>query len=66
MILAVDEQGNVREGNLKLPLFWIYYPEARQLFANAECFNRSNDSERRSFDDIFQKRLFTSYIFMKM
>ncbi len=63
MILAVDEQGNVREGNLKLPLFWIYYPEARQLLANAECFNRSNDSERRSFDDIFQKRLFTSYIF---
>jgi len=54
MILAVDEQGNVREGNLKLPLFWIYYPEARQLLANAECFNRSNDSERRSFDDIFQ------------
>lgn len=63
MILAVDEQGNVREGNLKLPLFWIYYPEARQLLANAEVYNRYNDSERRSFDDIFQKRIFTSYIF---
>ncbi|HRU61078.1 MAG TPA: gliding motility protein GldN, partial [Bacteroidia bacterium] len=41
----------------------IYYPEARKLFANAEVFNRSNDAERRSFDDIFQKRLFASYIY---
>ncbi|REJ85040.1 MAG: gliding motility protein GldN [Bacteroidetes bacterium] len=63
MIFAVDEFGNVREGNIKTPLFWIYYPEARKLLANAEAFNRENDAERRSFDDIFQKRMFSSYIF---
>lgn len=63
LIYAVDQDGNVREGNIKIPLFWIYYPEARKLFANAEVFNRSNDAERRSFDDIFQKRLFASYIY---
>ncbi|MEY4594484.1 MAG: hypothetical protein RIQ47_894 [Bacteroidota bacterium] len=63
LVFAVDENGNVREGNQRISLFWIYYPEARQLFANTETFNRYNDSERRSFDDIFQKRLFSSYIY---
>ena len=63
LMFAIDEAGNVREGNLKVALFWIYYPEARKLFANAEVFNRENDAERRSFDDIFQKRLFGSYIY---
>jgi gliding motility associated protien GldN len=63
LIYAVDEKGEIREGNIKIPLFWIYYPEARKLLANAEVFNRQNDAERRSFDDIFQKRLFGSYVY---
>jgi gliding motility associated protien GldN len=58
-----DDQGNIREGALKKPIYWIYYPEARPILANAETFNRFNDAERRSFDDVFQKRMFTSYIF---
>ena len=62
MIYAVDQYGNIREGNIKVPLFWVYYPEARQLLANAEVFNRVNDAERRSFDDLFQKRMFASYV----
>lgn len=45
-----------------MPLFWIYYPEARPVFANAEVYNRHNDSERRTLEDIFWKRQFGSYI----
>jgi gliding motility associated protien GldN len=45
------------------PLFWIYYPEARSIFANAEVFNRQNDAERKTLEDIFWKRMFGSYIF---
>jgi gliding motility associated protien GldN len=45
------------------PLFWIYYPEARPILAKAEVFNFKNGAERRSFDDIFWKRLFASYIY---
>lgn len=63
LMYAVDETGNIREGNLKMPLFWIYYPEARKLLANAEVFNRENDAERMSFDDLFTKRMFGSYIY---
>lgn len=63
LIFEVDEFGNTREGALRIPIFWIYYPEARKILANVECFNRFNDAERRTYDDIFQKRLFSSYIF---
>ena len=44
------------------PLFWIYFPEARPVFANQDVFMRHNDAERRTFDDIFWKRMFSSYI----
>ena len=45
------------------PLFWIYYPEARPILAKAEVFNFRNGAERRSYDDIFWKRLFASYVY---
>jgi gliding motility associated protien GldN len=44
------------------PIFWLYYPECRYVFKNWEVFNRENDAERRSFESIFWKRQFTSYI----
>jgi gliding motility associated protien GldN len=43
-------------------VFWIYYPEARELLASNEVFNPYNDSQRMSFDDLFIKRYFNSYI----
>lgn len=43
-------------------LFWLYFPECRYVFANWDSFNRFNDAERRSFDDLFQKRLFSSTV----
>jgi gliding motility associated protien GldN len=46
----------------KNKLFWIYFPEARPVFANAEVFNMHNGSERRTYDDVFWKRKFGSYI----
>ena len=45
------------------PLFWIYFPEARSVLARAEVFNRKNGAERRTYDDIFWKRMFSSYIY---
>lgn len=45
------------------PLFWIYFNEARPLFSKNEIFNRQNAAERRTFDDIFFKRMFSSIIY---
>jgi gliding motility associated protien GldN len=43
--------------------FWIYFPELRPLLAKEEVFNKHNDAERMTFDDLFWKRQFSSYIF---
>ena len=45
-----------------IPAFWIYFPEARHVFVNKEAMNRHNSATGLSYDDIFIKRLFTSYI----
>ena len=43
-------------------LFWLYYPGCRNWFAKYQCFNPYNDAEWRTFDEIFHKRQFSSYI----
>lgn len=53
-----DAPGTYRSG---IP-FWIYFPEFRDLFSKTDVFNTKNDAERRTFDDIFWKRKFSSYI----
>ena len=56
----IDDKGDVRGND---PLFWIYYPEARPILARAEVFNIKNGAEKRSYDDVFLKRLFASYVY---
>ena len=44
-------------------LFWIPYDEnLRNVLVNAPYFNRNNSAMRLSYDDIFSKRIFDSYI----
>ncbi len=56
-----DEGGEEAEVR-KSWVFWIYFPEVRRILANHEVFNNANDAERKTFDDIFFKRMFSSYI----
>ena len=45
-------------------LFWIYFPECRNLFAKNEMFNLKNGSAgRMTYDDVFMKRMFSSYVY---
>lgn len=44
------------------PAFWIYFPEARHLLVTKAAVNRTNDLAGLSYDDIFMKRIFSSYI----
>jgi gliding motility associated protien GldN len=46
----------------RVRLFWVYFPEARKVLANTACFNDFNDAQRITFDDLFFKRRFSSYI----
>ena len=41
---------------------WFFFPDLRAEMAANEVFNPHNDAHRMSFDDIFLKRMFSSYI----
>ena len=43
-------------------VFWVYFPSCRPYFARNDVYNFKNDAERRSLDDIFWKRQFSSLI----
>jgi len=43
--------------------FYVYFPACRPYFAKHEVFNVKNDSERRTFEDIFWKRQFASTVY---
>jgi gliding motility associated protien GldN len=45
------------------PLFWVYYPDARKLLSNEKVFNSGNDASPLSWEDMFEMRYFTSYIY---
>lgn len=48
----------------KQPLFWAPYDNAtRTVLVQAPFYNRNNTSNRLSYDDVFLKRLFDSYIY---
>ena len=54
-----DEQGEFKGYK---PLFWFYFPDCRNYFSKFRCYNPYNDSEWRTYEEVFQKRIFGSYI----
>lgn len=56
---VLDELGNFRYFK---PLFWIYYPEARQALARHRVFNPWNDASNLSWEDWLEMRFFDSWI----
>lgn len=64
-IIGIAPMVKPKAGGLNLdyqPAFWIYFPDARQVLATKEAISRNNDATGLSFDDVFMKRIFASYI----
>jgi gliding motility associated protien GldN len=59
-VIIIDDPGSGRFSYK--PLFWLSYADCRNYFAQNKCYNPYNDADRRNFDEIFQKRFFSSYI----
>ncbi|MGB1017634.1 MAG: gliding motility protein GldN, partial [Chitinophagales bacterium] len=55
-----DENGNFIGDET---MYWIYYPDLRPILAKYEAYNPGNNAVRLSWEDIFEARLFGSYIF---
>jgi len=44
------------------PLFWIYYPDMRPIFASYEVYNGKNYGGRMSWEELFESRMFSGRI----
>ncbi|MFN9113923.1 MAG: gliding motility protein GldN, partial [Bacteroidota bacterium] len=45
-----------------LPLFWVYYPDCRGFFAKYDAYNGKNYGGRMTWEELFENRMFSSYI----
>ena len=54
-----DEYGNVL---YERPLFWVYYPGAREALGAEVAYTLGNDAANRNWTDIFDSRFFHSYV----
>jgi hypothetical protein len=54
-----DYKGKVDEREI----FWLYFPELRNIMVNYYVYNDKNDAQWMSFDDLFWKRKFSSTIY---
>ena len=48
-----------------VPLFWIFYPQVRDILHEAKTFNRKNDARPMSFDHLLNARMFSSVIYQE-
>ena len=48
--------------NSERPLFWVYYPDLRPSLSKAEVFNSKNYGARMTWEELFESRMFSSYI----
>jgi len=54
-----DDDGNFLYEN---PMFWVYYPDAREVLARERVFNTENDASPTTWEDVMEMRYFSSYI----
>ena len=55
-----SSDGSVFIGNFTL--FWLYYPDLRPTLAKYQVYNPKNFGARMSWEDLFESRMFSSYI----
>ena len=60
LIDVKDDNGNFK---YEKPMFWVYYPDSREVLARELVFNPGNDSSPNSWEDLFEMRYFSSYIY---
>jgi len=60
LIDVKDDNGNFR---YEKPMFWVYYPECRETLARHKVFNAGNDANPITWEDLFEMRFFSSYIY---
>ncbi len=60
LIDKTDDNGNFL---YEKPMFWVYYPGARETLAREQVFNIGNDASAVTWEDLMEMRYFSSYIY---
>lgn len=60
LLEVFDDNGNFK---YEIPLFWAYYPQVRTLLNEHEVMNDANDAAPMTWEDIFEMRYFSSYVY---
>jgi gliding motility associated protien GldN len=55
----INDDGSFRDVT---PIFWVYYPDLRPIFARHEVYNGKNFGARMSWEELFESRMFASRI----
>lgn len=46
-----------------IPLFWVFFPDAREILHEAKAFNNENSAVPFSFDHLLNSRRFNGYVY---
>lgn len=57
---VLDDNGNFK---YEQAMFWVYYPEVRQILAREKVFTFGNDAAPITWESLMEMRFFSSYIF---
>lgn len=60
--IAPIEEINLQGEVIDKPLFWLYYPKLRNTLAGYEVYNAKNHGARPTWEQVFESRMFNSYI----
>lgn len=52
----------IQIGDQAYPLFWVYYPDLRPIFAKYEVYNGKNYGQRMTWEELFESRMFSGRI----
>jgi len=57
---VLDEAGNFK---YEQPMYWLYYPQLRDLLAKEQTPHFDNDAHPITWEDILEMRYFSSYVY---
>jgi gliding motility associated protien GldN len=58
----IKSDGSIIGDGKAVPLFWVYYPDMRPIFAKYEIYNGKNFGQRQSWEELFESRMFNGRI----
>ena len=61
-VIPVTLSNGMRLENSDHPTWWIYYPDLRPTLTKYQAYNPKNMGARLTWDELFENRMFSSYI----